>query len=132
MIRIIATRHPFRKHYEIGCRFYCAVFTRPLPSTFLLDSGADKTTIVAERFGLDITSLERSSYALTSAGVTRPHQVKDVIIIFSAESGQPHPELLNTADVITLPDAPFHGMLGMDILDRFKWKKGKGIWILEK
>jgi len=35
-------------------------------------------------------------------------------------------------DVVSLPEAPFHGILGLDVLDRFGWKKTRNLWILEK
>ena len=132
MIRIVATKRPLSEMYEIGCRFHCELFRGLIPSIFLLDTGADKTTIIAERYNIDITTLERSSNALTAAGVTPTYAVRDAIIVFTTTADIPHPEYLDSVDVISLPDAPFHGILGMDILGRFRWKRDKYTWVLEK
>jgi hypothetical protein len=133
MIRIVATKVPFRKLYEVPCRFYAANFTRFVPSTFYLDPGSDTTTIVAERFGLDIESLERAPYiSLTLGGIVRPHILWDIVIMFSTVNGEPHIESLKSVDVVSQREAEFHGLLGMDILDRFRWRKGRGFWFLEK
>jgi predicted aspartyl protease len=118
--------------YQVGCRFHCELFKGFIPSIFLLDSGADTTTIIAERFNIDITSLSVTSSALTMAGVTQIHRVRDAIIVFMTDNQIPHPEFLNSVDVVSLPEAPFHGVLGMDILDRFKWRKSRNTWILDK
>jgi hypothetical protein len=134
LIRIAAFKRPFRRNYEVGCRFTCSLFRGLIPSIFLLDSGADTTTIIAERYNIDITSLNNSSssVALTAAGVTRVHCINDAIVVFMTLEHILHPEYLNAVDVVSLPEAPFHGILGLDVLDRFGWKKTRNLWILEK
>jgi hypothetical protein len=103
-----------------------------VPSIFRLDSGADTTTIVAERFGLRFSSLERGSFALTPAGLIETRVARDAILIFLTENGKPHVEVLETVDVISLPQSPYHGMLGMDILGRFNWERNQYFWRLKK
>jgi len=131
---IVAISPPWRRspQYVVTCRFYCEGFSRPIPSLFLLDSGADTTTIVAERFGLNFKKLKKGSTALTPAGPVETRAVNNVILIFSTENGKTHAEMLDRVDVISLPEAPFHGILGMDILGRFKWYRDKYLWRLKK
>ena len=129
MIRIVASKAPYSKLYEVSCRLYCDGFTRPIPSTFLLDSGSDKTTVIAERFGLNIKSLPGSSVVLTATGRIHPALLRNVIIIFGVQNGRLHAEELDSVDVISLAEeAGFHGVLGMDVLDRFKWRKTGNLW----
>lgn len=117
---------------RLDAEFIVQVFRALFQSVFLLDSGADTTTIFAEGFNGDITTLSRASIALTAGGVTQTHQVQDAVIVFVTTNQKPHAEFLELADIISLPDAPFHGLLGMDILGRFKWKKSKYTWFLER
>jgi predicted aspartyl protease len=89
--------------------------------------------VIAERFGLNIESLPRSSVVLTATGRMRPALLRDVIIIFGTQNGRLHAEELDSIDVISLAEeAGFHGVLGMDVLDRFKWRKTGDSWFLEK
>jgi hypothetical protein len=118
--------------YVVGCRFYCAGLNNAVSSLFLLDSGADTTTIVAERFGLRFKSLKKGSVALTPAGPIKTRVVEDVILVFLTENAKRHAEVLDRADVISLPVSPYHGMLGMDILGRFNWQREQYVWRLKK
>ncbi|RLI30208.1 hypothetical protein DRO48_03685 [Candidatus Bathyarchaeota archaeon] len=116
-----------KSHYYILCRFFCEELGKFLPAIFLIDTGAATTTIIAEAFGLNFKRLEEGSEVLTPAGFLITKKVHNATIAFTTSEGEIHVENLDEVDVISLKPPPsFHGMLGMDIFNRFKKTETNG------
>ena len=123
------------KHYHIDSAVSCINLGTYFPIQFCIDLGATKTTLVSEKIGLsdsDYSGLRNGETTNTPKGDMTPKMIKNVIIRFVTVDGKPHVEPLREIDVMNVKEFPIDGLLGIDVIDRFSWVKGKDCMILWK
>jgi len=119
-------------HYYITAIFACQNPELCKPALFLVDTGATITTIIAEKFEVDCSKLSEGVETTSSMGIHIPRVIQQAFMIFRTIKGKSHIEFLKKVDVIDIKDAPFDGLMGMDILSRFKIRLDKNGIFLEK
>jgi len=112
-------------HYYIPAVVACGHPEFARSCLFLIDSGTTRTTLVSEKFGIKCSSLKRGNRTLSSMGPHTPYSISSVIIVFRTSRGKHHVELLQKVDVIKLKNSPFDGLLGMDVIGRFRFRGNK-------
>jgi len=95
----------------------------------MVDNGATVTTLCAERLDADLfnTLPDAEGTTTTANGSMVPKVIaNDPMLAFRTSTGQLCLEELDRADVCHLPNAPFDGLLGMDVQLRFRISYGAG------
>ena len=112
-------------HYYLPALVACGNPEFVRPTLFLVDLGATRTTLVAERLGLSCNGLGNGDPTLSSMGQHTPYCISNVLVVFETSHGKQHVELLEKVDVIKLENCPFDGLLGIDIVNRFRLRTDK-------
>lgn len=129
MSRILAFRKPgtgFFPHYYIVSRFFCRELGFFAQAIFIVDTGATRTTVIADALGLRYEELEAGERMLAMGGWITPRMIHDVRIAFFTEEKDVYMVGLDNACVIDIEPQRFTGVLGLDVLDKFPRKTIEG------
>jgi predicted aspartyl protease len=112
--------HKVNEHYWIPCFFICSSREILKPLELLIDTGASITTVFSEFIEMDCNGLENGVPVQTANGLKSPFLLREVILIFRTTKGKLLPINLEYIDVIDMENPTLAGVLGMDVLSKFK------------
>jgi len=117
-------------HYYIRAIFICERLRIREPIILLIDTGASTTTFFAEDVGLSPSTyraLPLAATVMTLGGPQRPRRIPyEAQLVFATDVGRPYTVEFGGCDVISREgvgiERPLHfqGILGMDVINRFR------------
>lgn len=107
-------------HYWIPCLLVCPNNEVIKPLELVVDTGATTTTVFSEYIGMDCNGLACGVEVLTANGPQIPHTIRNVILLFRTSKEKIYPVELDAIDVVEIENPPIAGLLGMDVLSKFR------------